>query len=115
MFSELDIDVLPSPFRKNTAEVSAFSAYQDSMNPYPNKLPKEVAQAQAERYEAIFKLLKKHHQTIQRVTFWGITDEDSWKNNHPIKGRTNYPLLFDRKNNPKEAFHLVIEEGKKNQ
>ena len=33
---------------------------------------------------------------IDRVTFWGVGDGDSWLNNWPVPGRTSYPLLFDR-------------------
>jgi endo-1,4-beta-xylanase len=42
------------------------------------------------------------------VTFWGVTDGDSWRNNWPVKGRTSYPLLFDRNYQPKPAFDAVI-------
>jgi endo-1,4-beta-xylanase len=34
---------------------------------------------------------------VRRVTAWGVTDADSWKNDWPIKGRSDYPLWFDRK------------------
>jgi endo-1,4-beta-xylanase len=50
-----------------------------------------------------------HRDAITRVTFWGVTDGDSWKNNWPVRGRTNYPLLFDRAYQPKPAFHRVVE------
>jgi endo-1,4-beta-xylanase len=42
------------------------------------------------------------------VTFWGVTDADSWLNNWPVRGRTSYPLLFDRNCHPKLAFAAVI-------
>jgi endo-1,4-beta-xylanase len=42
------------------------------------------------------------------VTFWNLHDGVSWKNNFPIKGRTDYPLLFDRALHPKPAFHAVL-------
>jgi len=51
----------------------------------------------------------KHHDVLERVTFWGIHDGYSWKNNWPIRGRTNYPLLFDRNYQPKPAFYAVLE------
>ena len=54
------------------------------------------------------RLFLKHKEKIKRVTFWGTTDKYSWLNNWPIKGRTSYPLLFDRKGKPKPAFHAVI-------
>ena len=31
---------------------------------------------------------------MARVTTWGTFDGESWKNNFPVRGRTNYPLLF---------------------
>ena len=45
---------------------------------------------------------------IDRVTFWGVGDGDSWLNNWPVRGRTSYPLLFDRGDRPKPAFDAVM-------
>jgi len=56
----------------------------------------------------LFGVFLKHRGVIARVTFWGVTDGDSWLNNWPVKGRTNYPLLFDRAGQPKPAFDAVI-------
>jgi endo-1,4-beta-xylanase len=41
--------------------------------------------------------------------FWGTHDGRSWLNNYPVKGRTNYPLLFDRQYQPKPAFGSVLQ------
>ena len=46
---------------------------------------------------------------IGRVTFWGLHDGQSWKNGFPVKGRTNHPLLFDRRLKPKPALEAVIQ------
>jgi endo-1,4-beta-xylanase len=46
-----------------------------------------------------------------RVTFWGVTDGDSWLNNFPTRGRTNYPLLFDREGKPKAALGAILKEA----
>jgi endo-1,4-beta-xylanase len=46
---------------------------------------------------------------VTRVTFWGVTDGDSWRNGWLVHGRTSYPLLFDRAGKPKPAFMKVIE------
>jgi endo-1,4-beta-xylanase len=62
----------------------------------------------AQRYADVFKLFNKHADKISRVTFWGLHDGVSWKNNFPIRGRTDYTLLFDRELKPKKAFHAVI-------
>lgn len=55
-----------------------------------------------------FAVLKKHHTEITRVTFWGVDDAQSWLNNYPVKGRTNYPLPFDRQLHPKPAFDAIV-------
>lgn len=109
MFTELDISVLPSPWEKSTAEVSTRFENNAAMNPYPKQLPDSVQTQLAARYAAIFRLFNKHSDKISRVTFWGLHDGLSWKNNFPIRGRTDYTLLFDRDRNPKKAFEAVIQ------
>jgi endo-1,4-beta-xylanase len=49
----------------------------------------------------------RHKDVIGRVTLWGVHDGDSWLNNFPVRGRTDYPLLFDRAGKPKPAFFAV--------
>ena len=78
------------------------------LNPYTNGLPDDVQQALAKRYADLFAVYLKHADKISRVTFWGVTDGDSWLNNWPVRGRTAYPLLFDRNCQPKPAFDAVI-------
>ena len=109
MISELDVDVLPAATSRPTADVSLKVASNPALNPYPNGLPKSVQQALASRYADLFRVYASHCGEITRVTFWGVTDKDSWKNDWPVKGRTNYPLLFDRNAQPKPAFDAVIQ------
>ena len=112
MFTELDISVLPSPWEQDGAEVSQnFSRFEgdSKMNPYPEKLPKSIQIKLAKRYKDIFQLFIKHSDKISRVTFWGVMDKHSWLNDWPIKGRTNYPLLFNRKYQAKKAHQALIE------
>lgn len=111
-FTELDIGVLPNPWDLEGAAVEQnFAQYEGvaKMNPYKRKLPKKVDEQLAKRYQDIFDLFLKHKEKISRVTFWGVNDSQSWLNNWPIKRRTNYPLLFDRDNNPKSAYYLINE------
>lgn len=111
-FTELDISVLPNPWEMVGAEVTQnFSQFEGDpkMSPYPNNLPSKVQKQLAKRYQDIFKLFVKHSDKISRVTFWGVMDKHSWLNDWPIKGRTNYPLLFDRNYNPKPAYKSVLE------
>ncbi|WP_438862333.1 endo-1,4-beta-xylanase [Neptunicella sp.] len=81
-------------------------------NPYPDgNFPASADAALGDRYAAIFKLFLKHHKEIDRITFWGVTDGDSWLNGWPVAGRTNYPLLFNRDGSAKQALQKVIEVG----
>ncbi len=106
--TELDIDVLPNPRNVSGADIGQRAELSDEINPYKEGLPDSVSDALAQRYEDIFRLFKKHEDVISRVTFWGVNDGNSWKNNFPVRGRTNYPLLFDRNNVPKKAYHQVM-------
>ena len=107
--SEFDIDVLPAANRQPTADISATAQGTANSNPYTAGLPDSVQQALAKRYAELFGVFLKYHDTMSRVTFWGVNDGGSWKNNFPVQGRTNYPLLFDRDNKPKPAFDAVIQ------
>ena len=106
--TELDISVLPSPWDVVGADVNQKSEANEKMNPYPKGLPDDIKIQLAARYEAIFKLFIKHQDKISRVTLWGVNDGQSWLNDWPIRGRSNYPLLFDRDFKPKEAYNSVI-------
>lgn len=109
MITELELSVLPSPWGDAGAELSDTYTYEDKMNPFPEGLPEDVQRQFTERYIELFKLFIKHSDQISRVAFWGINDGNSWKNNWPVKGRTDYPLLFDRDNNAKPVVKELIE------
>jgi endo-1,4-beta-xylanase len=111
--SELDVDVLPRTTRQNTADVSATAVGTAESNPYAAGLPEKMQQALAGRYAELFQVFVEHRAVMGRVTFWGVTDGDSWLNNFPTRGRTNYPLLFDREGKPKPAFAAVLQKAKK--
>ena len=112
MFTELDLSVLPNPWDNATADVNRTATGNAKMNPYTTGLPDSVAQMQAKAYADLFKLFLKYKQHVSRVTFWGVNDGQSWLNGWPIRGRTNYPLLFDRNFQPKPAFYSVIATAK---
>jgi endo-1,4-beta-xylanase len=107
MITELDIDVLPNVTNNYGADISLNVELQEKLNPYKNGLPDSVQQSLAERYADLFDVFVKNSNTVSRITFWGVTDADSWLNNWPIRGRTNYPLLFDRNGKPKPAYKAV--------
>lgn len=106
--TELDITVIPAPWNIGADVNVKLESSDPTMNPYPENLPDSIKIQLAKRYEDIFKIFLKHQDKISRVTFWGVNDGDSWKNDWPIEGRTNYPLLFNRDNQPKKAYDSVI-------
>ncbi len=96
MYTELDINLLPNTARGADPAVA---------NPYANGLPDDVQQQLARRYADVFRVFLKHSDAVTRVTFWGVSDADSWLN----RGRVNYPLLWDRQRQPKPAFNAVVD------
>jgi len=49
----------------------------------------------------VFSIMRKHADKVDCVTFWNLSDRDSWL------GTDNYPLLFDRDYKPKKAYYVV--------
>ena len=56
---------------------------------------------QQDQYVNLFKVLRKHKDVVDCVTFWNVSDKDSWL------GVNNYPLLFDENYKPKQAYNAV--------
>lgn len=106
--TEMEISPLPSPWG-TSANVADTVEYQAKMNPYTKGLPADVEKEWENRYLDFFKLFIKHQEKIRRVTLWGVTDNQSWKNDFPVKGRTDYPLLFDRNFQTKPVVEKIIE------
>lgn len=114
MVTELDIGVLPANYQG--ADISRGEGMTPEqaavMNPYTKGLPDDVAKMQGEKYREAFELFLKHKDKIGRVTLWGVHDGHSWLNNFPVRGRTEYALLFDRQLQPKPAFTAIVEAAK---
>lgn len=106
MITEWDISALPTV--QQGAEISDTVAYRKAMNPYPDRMPQEAQEAWNERVRTFMDLFLKHSDKISRVTTWGVTDRSSWLNNWPMRGRTNYPLLFDRDNQLKPVMREYL-------
>ena len=107
MFTELDVSVLPSPSGNFSADISTSFKNSDDLNPYKDGLPESADEELAKRYRDIFEVFNRHKDKISRVTFWGLHDGVSWKNNFPVPGRADYPLLFDRNLKKKKAYLAV--------
>lgn len=71
----------------------------------------ELYNQQAQKYKEIFECFRRQSEkgNLKDVLLWGVTDKYSWKNHFPVPNRTDIPLLFDEKNNPKPAFYSIID------
>ena len=114
MITELEISVLPFPPDMTPgADISQYQELQEQLNPYRDDLPADVAQAWQQRYLDLFAIFLRQQQKLHRVTFWGLHDAQSWRNDFPMRGRTDYPLLFDRQLQFKPLLPALIELAEK--
>jgi endo-1,4-beta-xylanase len=97
--TELDISVYPKEH----------SARERRAEDYDTVFTKEKEEKQVEVYKMCFDLFRKYRQYISSVTFWNISDRHSWLDNFPVRGRKDYPLLFDKDLKPKRAFWKVVQ------
>ncbi|MCF7674337.1 MAG: endo-1,4-beta-xylanase [Akkermansiaceae bacterium] len=111
MVTELDVDVLPSRGNPGNADINRREQGGDRSNPYTSGLPDDMQEKLAKRYADLFAIYLRHRNSVTRVTFWGLDDGHSWLNGFPVRGRTNYPLLFDRNLKPKPAFTAVMKKS----
>jgi endo-1,4-beta-xylanase len=107
-FSELDISVLPNPYGFAGANISDRFAYRPEMDPFTKGISKEKEAELDQFWVDFYQMLLRHHKDIQRVSYWCLNDANSWRNDFPIKGRTDYATLFDRQNQPKPFVKKLI-------
>lgn len=60
-----------------------------------------VKTLQEDQYTRLFKVLRKHKDVVGNVTFWNLSDRDSWV------GARNYPLPYDENYKPKRVYSLI--------
>ena len=108
MITELDMNVLPNPEGFGGADIAQNFELQKRFNPYTEGLPAAKQKEVDQRWLDLFKIYYKHRDQISRINLWGVSDGGSWLNGWPIKGRTNYPLLFDRQYKEKPVINEII-------
>ena len=96
--TELDISVYPKEH----------NARERRAGDYDTVFTAKKESSQIEMYKMCFSMFKKYSNVLSGVTFWNISDRHSWLDNFPVRGRKDYPLLFDQNLNPKKAFYEVI-------
>ena len=56
---------------------------------------------QDDQYARLFRIFRKHRDVIDNVTFWNLSDRDSWL------GVNNHPLPFDEHLKPKRSYTVI--------
>jgi endo-1,4-beta-xylanase len=95
--TELDVSVYPGGGERRVA-----------LPGEPQTFTAEMEQKQIEQYRMFFRLFREYKDAITGVTFWNVSDKHSWLDNFPVRGRKNFPLLFDEQLNRKKAYADVI-------
>ena len=62
----------------------------------------EDLKSQADAYARLFAIFIKHKATVERVTFWGLSDRRTWR-----FGQN--PLIFDSNNQRKPAYPAIVD------
>ena len=99
--TELDISVYPKEH----------NARERKASDYDTVFSAEKESKQIEVYKNCFELFKKYKKSITSVTFWNISDRSSWLDNFPVRGRKDYPLLFDAQLKPKKVYWEVVKKA----
>lgn len=106
--SELDMTILPRRQQGITAAVDHNEAFEQSLDPYKGNFPQEPLHDWNYRMQEFFQLFKDNADKIERVTVWGVCDQDSWLNNWPIQGRYDYATLFTRNHRIKPVDFWIM-------
>ena len=62
-----------------------------------------IGTLQEDQYARLFKVFRKHADVIKNVTFWNLSDKDSWL------GVNNHPLPFDENFKAKRSLQIIRE------
>jgi len=96
--TEFDVSVYPKEHEMRTRQAGDSAAV----------FTPAVEQQQIEQFSMCFEIFRKYSSALTGVTFWNISDRHSWLDNFPVRGRKDYPLLFDKDLQPKKAFWSVV-------
>ena len=65
------------------------------------EVPAYVKTMHEAKYADLFRILRKHKDVVKNVTFWNLSDRDSWL------GANNYPLPFDKDYKAKNVYRVI--------
>ena len=88
-------------------DLSVYNA-GDNHSDYGSNVPPGVLAEQGWLYKQYFDTFRNLSGKLNRVTFWGMADDDTWLDGFPIV-RTDYPLPFDMKLQAKPAYWGIVD------
>jgi len=100
-FTELDVSIYPWEKNRRARRPDESDAFTP-----------ELEQKQIEQYSKAFSIFREYSNVITSVTFWNLSDKYTWLDEYPVRGRKNYPLLFDQNLKPKKVYWEVIKTKK---
>jgi len=72
---------------------------------------REILLNQANKYKDLFDMFTRQYEkgNLSMVMVWGLDDAHTWKNNHPVQGRPDHPLFFDKQYKAKPAYWIFVD------
>lgn len=66
-----------------------------------SNVPQYIQTLHEAQYAHLFRVFRKYKDVVKNVTFWNLSDADSWI------GANNYPLPFDKNLKPKKVYYTI--------
>lgn len=66
-----------------------------------SNVPQYIQTLHEAQYAHLFRVFRKYKNVVKNVTFWNLSDADSWI------GANNYPLPFDKNLKPKKVYYTI--------
>jgi len=102
MFKELGVKIAVSEIDVLAQSWGSFSSVGQGANKHTQStVTNNQLLTQADLYKQYMTVYKEFSDTIVRITFWGISDNSSWRS-------AGLPLLFDKDGKAKPAYYKFV-------
>jgi len=91
-------------------DISIYASGADSRK----SIDRETLLEQANKYRALFDMFREEARegNLDMVVVWGLSDIETWLNNYPVRGRTDYPLFFGKDLKAKPAYWALVDPSR---
>jgi len=84
--------------------------YEDRTQSF-STISNELLNEQGHRVKDLFAIIDKYKEHVTSVTFWGLTDEQSWLRSYFVQ-RNDWPLPFDEEQKAKPFYWGMVDPEK---